>query len=78
MPIPINNQEEGANQIIPEPGFPIPNKPKRKTHAAKLINITVLMPNLRKKNGIAKINNASDICETDMNILLYFTANESL
>jgi hypothetical protein len=36
------------------------------------------MPNFLKKNGIARINNVSEICEIDMMIAGYLTAVKSL
>ena len=62
----------------PSEGFPYANNPNRKTQASILINITCLMPNRFKKNGIAKINTVSEICEIDIIIVEYFTTNESL
>ena len=45
----------------PEPGSPKPNSPNRNTQANILISITCLMPKCLRKNGIARINNVSDI-----------------
>src|ERR1700761_6079668 len=62
----------------PSPGLPYANKPKRKTHAIILKNITYLIPNFLKKNGMAKMKSVSDICEIDIMIAGYFTAVRSL
>ena len=61
----------------PEPGFPIPNNPNRNTHASMLISITCFIPNRLKKNGIARMKRVSDICESEIRILLCFTAKLS-
>ena len=61
----------------PSVGFPKDSNPKRKTHAIILINITFLIPNLDKKNGIARMNKVSETCEIDMIMVEYFTENES-
>ena len=60
----------------PSCGFPYANNPKRNTQANKLINITRLIPKRLKKNGIARINNVSEICEIDMMMVEYFVTNE--
>ena len=39
--------------------------------------MTCLIPNRFKKNGMAKMNKVSEICEIDMMIVEYFTTNES-
>ena len=61
----------------PEPGSPKPNSPNRNTQANILISITCLMPKCLRKNGIARINNVSDICEIDSRITECFTPKES-
>src|SRR6478609_2634831 len=66
-----------TNKYNPEPGLPIPNNPKRNTHAKMLSNITFLMPNLRRKNGIVRMNAVSEICDIDISRLGCFTPNES-
>src|SRR5690606_41992168 len=43
-----------TNIQTPVPGFPTPNNPKRKNQANIAINITFLIPNRFKKNGINK------------------------
>ena len=42
-----------------------------------LINITRLIPNLIRKNGIVRMNNVSEIWEMDNRILGCVTAKES-
>ena len=56
-----------------KPGSPIANRPKRRNHANMLISITLLMPNFFRKNGIARIKSVSLICESESNMLGYFT-----
>jgi len=60
------------------PGFPYANRLKRRTHADHTENYNFLDAKLRRKNGIVRINSVSEICETDMMIAGYFTANKSL
>lgn len=50
----------------PSPGFPRPKSPKRSTHAKILMSTTTLIPKRLRKNGIARMNNVSDICDTDI------------
>ncbi|MNR52573.1 hypothetical protein D3C85_1724350 [compost metagenome] len=57
---------DNMRKITPEPGFPIPNNAKRKTHAIILKIITCLIPNRFKKNGIVKINSVSEICDNEI------------
>ena len=61
-------------KIKPLPGFPTPKKPKRNTHANIAMSITFLIPKRFKKNGIARIHNASQICEIEINMLECCTA----
>ena len=68
---------ERINIHNPPPGSPKPNKPNRNTHANILINITCLMPKCFRKNGIARINSVSDICDMDSRITECYTTKES-
>ena len=45
---------------------PIPNNPKRSTHANIAIIITPLIPNRFRQNGIARIQMASEHCEMEI------------
>src|SRR5476651_1184680 len=59
----------------PSAGFPNANKPNRSTHASMLNSITYLMPNLRRKKGMVRINNVSDVCEIANMLNGNFTAH---
>src|ERR1035437_1785463 len=61
----------------PSDGFPNENNPKRNTQAIIENHMTILMPKRFRKNGIARINNVSDIYEIDIIMVEYFTTNES-
>src|ERR1700742_2198004 len=62
----------------PPEGSPKAKSPKRSTQASILKSITYLIPNLRRKNGIASIKSVSDTCDIDMMIAGYFTVTRSL
>ena len=61
----------------PSAGFPKPNNPNRKTQAIMLNNITFLMPNFLRKNGMVRMNSVSEIWEMDMMMAGYLTASKS-
>ena len=61
----------------PEPGLPTPKNPKRSTQASIEISITFLIPKRRRKNGISRMQNVSDICDSDSRITECFTMAES-
>ena len=68
---------ERIRNAAPEPGLPMPKNPKRSTHASIEISITFLMPKRRRKNGMSRMQNVSDICESDSRITECFTIAES-
>jgi len=68
--------KEKASTILINDTFA--NKPNLKTQAIILISITFFIPNRYKKNGIARMNSVSEICEIDIIIVEYFTTNDSL
>ncbi len=53
-------------------------RPNLNTQASILNSITYLIPNLRRKNGMARINNVSEICDIDMIMAGYLTAIKPL
>jgi len=61
----------------PEPGLPTPKNPKRSTHASIEMSITFLIPKRRRKNGISRMHNVSDICDSESRITECFTIAES-
>ncbi len=54
---------------------PTPNSPKRSTHASIAISITFFIPKRIRKYDVSRMQNASDICETDTSIV-GFSANQ--
>lgn len=65
------------NIHTPLPGSPIPNSPKRNTHANIDISITFLMPKRFMQNGISSMQSVSLICESDIRIFACCTPNVS-
>src|SRR5690606_950788 len=59
------------NIHTPLPGFPVANNPNRNTQANIAINITFLIPNRFKKNGISNIHNISEICDNEIKALAF-------
>ena len=57
-------------------GLPTPKKPKRSTQASILINITFLIPNRFKKNGMSKIQSVSEICEREISAVALLAPHE--
>src|SRR5688572_15643149 len=61
----------------PSSGLPYANKPNRSTQAIIENNMTCLIPNRLRKNGMVKMNSVSDIWEIDIIIVEYFTTKDS-
>ena len=58
-------------------GLPIPKKAKRSTQANIASSMTFLIPKRFRKNGISRIQTASQIWEIETSIVLCFTAKVS-
>ena len=55
----------------------MPKNPKRSTQASIEISMTHLMPKRRRKKGISRMQNVSDICESESRITEWRTMGES-